>query len=125
MKVMKMATKKGTSWNTVLQFLGSLVFLWVLYGWWTAGFAAPAWFGGAGGFWAPIFGGLAVFSVVSLFILSLVNLLMGTAMSEHAMKMTQVAAVTLFAFTAGGGLFVGTIVAFILCYWGVGGQMKK
>ncbi len=123
-KVIKMATKKSTSWNSVLQFLGSLVFLWVLYGWWTAGWSVPAWFGGAGAFWVPIFGGVAIFSVISLFIMSLVNLLMGMPYTEHSMKITQAAAVTLFAFTVGGGLFVATIVAFILCYWGIGGQMK-
>ena len=123
-----MATKKGSaSWYTVLQFLGSLVFLWVLYSWAIGGsaFAAPAvWFGGAGGFWAPIFGAVAVFGAISLFLVSLMALFMGSMTDEHAKKLATWTGVSFFALTVGGPLFIGTIVAFVLTWFGIGGEMR-
>jgi hypothetical protein len=125
LKVMKMATKKGsTSWYTVLQFLGSLVFLWVLYSWWMGGWTLSSWFGAAGGFWAPLFGAVAVFGAVSLFLVSLMSLLTGSNMAEHSKKLTMWTGIAFFAITVGGPLFIGTLVAFILTYFGVGGELK-
>jgi len=127
LKVIEMATKKGsTSWYTVLQFLGSLVFLWVLYSWYKAGWALASWFGSAGGFWAPLFGGVAVFGAVALFLVTLMALLTGNAMAEYSKKLTIWTTITFFAITAGqSSLFIGTLVAFILAFFGLGGEMKK
>ncbi len=126
-----MAAKKGIGAGAVIQFIGSLVFLYVLWSWWTAGWvlgsAGAAWFGGAGGFWAPIFAAVAIFGAIALFLMSIVAL-MGTTggdMAKYTGKIVLGTSLSFFALTAGGGLFIPVIIAFVLSYWGNGMQMMK
>lgn len=81
-------------------------------------------FGSTGSFWAPILGAVAVFGAVSLFLVSLMTLLMGAGNGEHAKKLTAWTGLSFFALTVGGPLFVGTLIGFVLTWFGVGGELK-
>lgn len=110
----------------ILQFIGALIFLYVVWTWsqnWAA-LPASGWFGGAGAFWAPIFGAVAIYSTIALFIMSLVALfgMNSAGMAEWAMKMVMWSGIALLGLTAGSAWFLWVVVGFVLSYVGSGGQ---
>lgn len=120
-----MAAKKAQSWNMILQGLGTLLFLYVVWTWWSSGSGAGPWLGGAGGVWVPVFASVAVISVVSLLILTIVGFMGMTSagMSEAVMKAVWLGGISLVALTGGTTLFLWVVIGYVLAYVGAGGQM--
>lgn len=115
--------KMKQNWGAfVLQLIGSLVLLAVVFG---GGIPnsltgmAIAW--GAGAFWLPVFVGVAVIASVALFFASFgyVSGMSGPRMGMMGLTADVVAGLTLVALTWGNMTWVwSAILGFVLCFLG-------
>jgi hypothetical protein len=108
----------------ILELIGSLAFLYVVFGGGLSG-SLPATFAGAGAFFAPLFLGAAVIASVALFFASFGNLsgMAGPRLNMLGMGDSAVAALSLVAFTwswsgAQSVYLYATLVGFILSFLG-------
>lgn len=103
----KAAKSNNSVWGGVLAFLGSLVYLYVVFTWYTGSngaISAGSWLSGAQ-FFAPFVVAFAFISAISLFFMSI-----GAAMNKMQGKM----AMTLWKFVMLGG------ISFIILTGGMG-----
>jgi uncharacterized membrane protein len=103
-------------------FIGSLVYLYVVYSWYGAGAAFGSWLTAAS-FLAPFVAAMAVVSSVSLFFMSLGKLagMQGgdeKTMSNIIWKFVIYGAMTLLIVTSQSALFIWALVGFVLTYIG-------
>ncbi|MDE1854719.1 MAG: hypothetical protein KGH57_00125 [Candidatus Micrarchaeota archaeon] len=105
----------------VLQLIGSLVFLGVVF----AGLAGSApsggVFAGSGSFWAPVFVGAAVIASVALFFASFGQITgwSGPQMSLMGLETAAVAGLTLSALTWGNSTWLwASVLGFVLTFLG-------
>jgi hypothetical protein len=124
-----MATKKGSSGPVggILVFLGSLIYLYVVFTWYGGNAVPSAWLADAS-FLAPFVIALAIFSSFTLFFLSIGMMSNKTVDDAHAKMMGQIlwkfistGAITLFILTGQGAFFLYAIVGFLLTF--IGGMM--
>ena len=116
-----MAAKKGDMTGPVLALIGSLVYLYVVWSWLSAGGSAGAWFAGAGAFWLPILVGVAAATTFGVLVVALCGLAgwMNSDGWKWAMQGAFWGAIALFAL-GGAGLFWYVVVGFILLQFGIG-----
>lgn len=120
-----MAAKKSMSGvGGALVFLGSLVYLYVVFTWYSSGAAASAWLAMAS-FLAPFVVAAAVISAVTLFFMGIGTATMGKGsekdadmMSKIMWKFVMVGAATTIILTGGTSWFYVAIVGFLLTYIG-------
>ncbi len=104
----------------VLVFLGSLVYLYIVYQAVTAG-GTSSWLGGYAQLWTPLVAAVAVFSSIALFFLSITSLAGstgGATTSEWRWKYIMWSSITLLIWTAGGQWFLWAVVGLVLTYFG-------
>ncbi len=110
----------------VLQLIGSLVFLGVVFaGSWSA---TGGVFAGSGSFWAPIFVGAAVIASVALFFASFGQITgwSGPQMSLMGLETAAVAGLTLSALTWGSQTWLwATVLGFVLSFLGTALSGKR
>jgi len=119
-----MATKKSSQMKgTLLEFLGALIYIYLVFTWLGSG-GTPLWLSGAGAIWLPVIAGVALISSLTLFIMSLVALagMNSDMMIMGAMKATWWGGFAIFVLTAGGAWFWWAILGFLLAYIGTGWQ---
>ncbi len=124
-----MAAKKESSGPVggILVFLGSLIYLYVVFTWYGQGGAMGTWLNMAS-FFAPFVIALAIISSFSLFFLS-IGMMSNKMMDEAHKKMKgnilwkfiMLGAITLFILSGMGAYFLYAIVGFLLTY--IGGMM--
>jgi hypothetical protein len=111
-----MATKKGIGNGiAVLAFIGSLLYLYVLFSWVSAGtYGLAAWAGAV--LWLPLLAAMAAVGSIGLFIMSLMAIAgVGEKKASWMMgKSALWAGFALFALTAGGMYFWWVVVGFFL-----------
>jgi hypothetical protein len=118
-----MATSKKSSPNLaggILAFLGSLVYLYVVFTWYASGAAFGPWIGAAQ-FFGPFVVAFAMVSAITLFFLSIgimVGRMNGDMASKVLWKFVMIAGVTEIIVTGGSALFWAAIVGFVLTYVG-------
>ncbi|MDE1854720.1 MAG: hypothetical protein KGH57_00130 [Candidatus Micrarchaeota archaeon] len=115
----------------ILELIGSLAFLYVVFGGGLAGSPSGT-FAGAGAFFTPLFLGAAVIASVALFFASFGNLsgMAGPRLSLMGMGDSALAALTLTAFTwswsGGQSVYLwATLIGFILSFLGAAYGGKK
>lgn len=117
-----MATKKSSMRaGAVLAFLGSLIYLYIVWVWYSTGAALGPWVSAAS-FLGPFVIAVAVFSAISLFFMSLGAMAgMGGGdakmMNDWLWKIVMWASIT-FIILGGAAWFVWVLVAIILTYLG-------
>lgn len=116
-----MAKRQQQNWGAfVLQLIGSLVFLGVVFT------GIPSWtgsslFAGGGAFWAPLFVGAAVIASVALFFASFGQITgwSGPRMSMMGLETAAVAGLTLSALTWGDQTWLwASVLGFVLTFLG-------
>ncbi len=104
-----------------LVFIGSLIYLYVVFSWYTAGAAAGTWLSMAQ-FLAPFVVAVAIISAITLFFMSIGTMAMESSKPEEMNKLLWkfivASAVTLFIITGVGGWFYFVLIGFILTYIG-------
>ncbi|MCL4383745.1 hypothetical protein M1278_03880 [Candidatus Marsarchaeota archaeon] len=119
--------KKNKNAVFILEFLGSLVFLWLAFTS-TGGFLNSQWNNGAGSLWLPVLYAGAVIGAVGLFLVSFSHLIgINHEMVSHgAMSMTLVAGGSLVALTYGSlSLFIPALIGFVIAFIGSGLSYDK
>jgi hypothetical protein len=116
-----MAKKGAGTIGGFLLFLGSLVYLYVGFTWYSSGTSGP-WLTAAQ-FFSPFIAALALISAIVLFFMSLAGL-MGKVQNDKMMddvlwKFIIWGGATFFIITAGGSWFYWAVLAFVLTYLGV------
>jgi hypothetical protein len=117
-----MARQNSMPMGGGLTLFGSLVYLYLFFTWYGSGAVASTWLTMAG-FLAPFVVAFGIFSVVSLFFMS-VGTLMGKMpkdpkMAMHMLwKFIMAGAISFLIITGGGAWFWWAFVAFILTYLG-------
>jgi hypothetical protein len=119
------AAKKSSSsvGGGVLVFLGSLIYLYVVFTWYSSGAALGAWVS-ATQFFGPFVVAAAMVSAITLFFMSIgamANKATGEMKSMMQMvlwKFVMLAGVTEIIVTGGSGWFYAAILGFILTYIG-------
>ena len=110
--------------------MGSLIYLYVYFTWYSSGYAASGWLSAAS-FLAPFVIGFALFSAVTLFFMGL-GTMAGKNSRDPKMAMNilwkfiMVGAVTFVILTGGTGWYLWAVVAFVLTFIGgmfSGGEM--
>lgn len=117
-----MAAKKSSSGKAggVLVFLGSLIYLYVVFTWYNSGAALGAWLS-ASAFLGPLVVALAVISAILLFFGSIgvmADMMQGEKMHQMLWKFVMIGGITELIVTGGGGWFYFAVVGFILTYLG-------
>jgi len=117
-----MPAKKNSSVMAggALLFLGSLIYLYVVFAWYSSGATVGTWLSAAQ-FLAPFVVAAAVISSISLFFMGI-----GTAAGQMTKEMhtnilwkfVMLGALTTIILTAGGSWFYAVIVGFVLTYLG-------
>lgn len=106
----------------VLTLLGSLIYLYVYYVWYSAGGALGGWLA-ATSFLAPFVIAVALFSAVTLFFMGL-GKAAGMSSGDQKMSMnilwkfTMVGAITFVIITGGGAWYYWIVLALLLTYVG-------
>lgn len=104
----------------ILLFLGSLIYLYVVFAWYSNGSMLNAWLAAAQ-FLAPFVMAAAIISSISLFLMSIATAVgkMTKSMHKDAIwKFVMLGALTTIILTAGGSWFYAAIAAFVLTYLG-------
>jgi hypothetical protein len=117
-----MAKKGNAQLGGALTFLGSLVYLYVYFTWYSSGYAASGWLSMAS-FLAPLIVGFALFSAVTLFFIGLGSM---AGKMPHDAKRTKdvlwkfvtIAAVAFVIITGGSGWYYWAVLALLLTYIG-------
>ena len=124
--------KSSTNWAAfILELLGSLIFLYVLFGSGGAlSLSGPAFAGATASFWAPIFIGAAVVASLALFFSSLAEAagMAGPKVALMGLETATLAGLTLVALTwtpAGNTLEWYVILGIVLGYLGGFAGMRK
>jgi|GEM_PF-7039602 hypothetical protein len=117
-----MAAKKGSSSKTggILVFLGSLVYLYVVFTWYSKGAALGAWLS-ASAFLGPLVVAFAMLSAIILFFTSvgmMADMAEGEKKHQMLWKFVMIGGITEIIVTGGSGWFYAAIVGFILTYLG-------
>jgi hypothetical protein len=105
-----------------LTFIGSLIYLYVYYTWYTSGYAPSAWLSMTA-FLAPFVLGVALFSAVTLFFMG-IGSMSGMAAKDPKMmmdvlwKFIMAGAVTFVIITGGTGYYMWAVLALVLTYLG-------
>ena len=111
----------GNAAAHALQFIGSLIFLGLIF-WGGVGaqYSMNSWNALGGGVWLPVFFSLAVISSIALFFVSVANIAgSGGAYKYGGMQLAAVAGICLTALTYGSaGYFWAAIVGFIIAVIG-------
>ena len=112
--MIKMAAKKRTykSVGGVLALLGSLVYLYVLFTWYSSGAALSGWVSAAS-FLAPFVVGVAVVTGISLLFMSLGSMAGKGVKSEVLSKFIILAGVV-YVVLGGASMFYVVILGFVL-----------
>ena len=120
----KSVSSKKVSGNAaahVLQFIGSLIFLGLIF-WGGVGaqYSTSSWNALGGGVWLPVFFSLAVISSIALFFVSVANIASpGGVYRYGGMQLAAVAGICLTALTYGSAnYFWAAIVGFIIAVIG-------
>lgn len=107
----------------ILVFLGSLIYLYVVFTWYNSGAALGAWVS-ATQFLGPFVVAVAMVSAITLFFMS-IGVMADKAQGEMKKmmgmvlwKFTMIAGITEIIVTGGGAWFWAAIVGFILTYLG-------
>ena len=118
-----MAAAKKSSPNLaggILAFLGSLVYLYVVFTWYAGGAALGPWVS-ASQFFGPFVVAFAIVSAITLFFLS-IGMMAGKMDGEMAnraiWKFVMIAGITEIIVTGGGAMFWAAILGFILTFVG-------
>jgi hypothetical protein len=118
-----MAAKKNSSGMVGggLLFLGSLVYLYVLFTWYSSGAAAGPWLAMAQ-FFAPFVAAAAIVSAITLFFMG-IGQAAGKSSNDEMMtkvlwKFVMIAGISTIIATAGTSWFYVAIVGFLLTYIG-------
>ena len=114
-----------------IEFIASLIFLYVVFGPLSA--AAPSLGNGLGyGIWAPLLYAVAVLGSITLFFSSLVGFAMSSQMlmmsTKKAMMVTPFAILAWVAITGGAGWSMNlwlTLAGFVIGWFGMGAEMMK
>jgi hypothetical protein len=113
--------KARQNWGAfILELLGSLIFLAVVFSQGAVNTAGLT-FAGSGSFWIPVFVGAAVISSVALFFASFGQItgLNGPRISMMGLETAAVAGLTLSALTWGNQSWLwASILGFVLCFLG-------
>ena len=100
--------------------LGSLIYLYVVFSWYSSGAVAGQWLNAAQ-FLAPFVAAFAVIGAVSLFFMSIgaiAGKMTNEKMNHTLWKFVMLGAISLVILAAGGALFYAVILGFILTYLG-------
>lgn len=102
----------------ILLLLGSLVYLYVLFTWYSSG-TIGSWLGAAA-FLTPFVAAVALVGSISLFFMSIGTIAgkMDKMMTNVLWKFVMLESVTAVIVTAGGSWFYAVIAAFVLTYIG-------
>ena len=119
-----MAAKKNnakTLAGGILLFIGSLIYLYVVFGWYSSGAAAGPWLAAAQ-FFAPFVAAVSVIGSISLFFLSL-GVATGKAGSDDKLskvlwKCVTCVSAAVVILSAGGPMFYLSVLGFIVAYIG-------
>lgn len=117
-----MAKKGNAQLGGVLTFLGSLVYLYVYFSWYTSGYAIGGWVAAAS-FLGPFVIAVALFSAISLFFLG-VGKISGRGPSDPKMAMNigwqfvMWAAITFVILSGGTGWYLWSVIALLLTFVG-------
>jgi hypothetical protein len=123
--VIKMAKKTNKS-VFILEFVGSLIFLWLAFS--SKGvFSNPFWASGSASLWSPLLFGAAVISSISLFLISFAHLVgvEHEMMANGAVLMTLLSAASLIALYYTSPYFLLVLVGFIISFIGTGLNYAK
>lgn len=117
--------KSQTNWGIfALEFIGSLIFLALVFSNSYNNYMNSAWGGAA--LWLPVFYAAAVISSISLFFISFATIAGWKGAERGAMCATIGASFSLFALTAGNfTYFIAAIIGFIIAFIGAGLGYKK
>lgn len=111
----------GNTEAHALQFIGSLIFLGLIF-WGGVGtqYSVPSWNALGGGLWLPVFFSLGVIAAIALFFVSVANLAApGGAYRYGGTQLAAVAGICLIALTFGSsGYFWAAIVGFVIAIIG-------
>ena len=118
-----MATSKKSSPNLaggILAFLGSLVYLYVVFTWYAGGAHLGPWIGAAQ-FFGPFVVAFAIVSAITIFFLS-IGIMAGRMDKDMTNKVlwkfVMIAGVTEIIVAGGSAWFLAVIVGFVLTYLG-------
>lgn len=101
-----------------LEFVGSVIYLVVVFTALTGGSTMAAL---SGGIWQPVLAGIAVIGAISLFFMSFANFSGMKYVGWGAMRASTLTGFALVGLTLGtGGLFVASLLGFILSFLGAG-----
>ena len=118
--------KKTNKSVFVLEFIGSIIFIWLAF---TSGgaFANAAWVSGMASLWQPLLFAAAVVSSIALFLISFAHLtgIEHEMMSNGAVLMTLVAGGSLVALYSGSAYLVIAVVGLIIAFVGSGLNYAK
>ena len=104
----------------VLLLLGSLVYLYVLFSWYSSGAAMGSWLSAAA-FLTPFIAAVALIGSISLFFMSIGTIagkMADKMMMDVLWKFIMLESITSVIVTAGGAWFYPVIGAFVLTYLG-------
>lgn len=118
----RMAKKGNAQLGGVLTFLGSLVYLYVFFTWYSGGYAPSTWLSMAS-FLAPFVVGFALFSAVTMFFIGLESMAGkiphdAKRTKEILWKFVTLGAVTFVVIGGGGGWYYWVVLALLLTYIG-------
>lgn len=120
-----MAAKKSMSGplGGVLVFIGSLIYLYVIFTWYSRGAAMGSWLSMAQ-FFAPFVIAASIVSAITLFFMSFGTMggMMGEMMSNLIWKFIMISGITTLIITGGGSWFYVALAGFVLTY--IGGTMS-
>ena len=102
-----------------LQFIGSLIFLALVFSGIFAQYAEVAWNALGGGLWLPVFVALSVVTSIALFFVSVANLTSSRSSYKYgAAQLSGIAGISLVALTYGSSLYWAAIVGFVIALLG-------
>ena len=123
--MMKMATKKSSSTvgGGFLVFLGSLVYLYVVFTWagQNGAGSSPAWLASYATFWTPIVAAVAVISAITLFfkgIKGMAGMLNTSGKHPVLWKFTNIGGIAILVLMSGSASFLWAVLGFVLTYLG-------
>lgn len=102
--------------------VGSIIYLYLVYSWYSGGAASGAWLAAAQ-FFAPFVAAFAVIASVSLFFMALGRLAGMKGGDDEKMgkvlwKFVMIGALSLLIVTGGSGMFAWAVLGFVLTYIG-------